>query len=93
MSIMDISTVAPDVCFRLVDAEGQNFVRCSNKYDLRCTEEVEEGQLEASVKGVDGEEIMFNIAGTKQVRIPGKGMPKDWEGKYRGDLIIDLVIH
>jgi len=93
MSIMDPSPIPPDVCYRLVDAKGQDFVRCHNLYDLRRTVEIGDGQSEASIKGIDGDEITFKIAGEKQIRIEGKGMPKDWEGTKRGDLIVELLIH
>jgi DnaJ-class molecular chaperone len=43
------------------------------------------------VVGVDGREVKFEIEeGGRQVRILGEGMAKDWEGKERGDLIIDI---
>jgi hypothetical protein len=92
LNINDDSMVAPDVCFRIVDAPGQNFSRCESRYDLKRTLEIEEGQLEVSFTGIDGKEIKFEIEGRKYVRLPGEGMPRNWEGTNRGDLIIDLVV-
>ena len=92
LNINDDSMVAPDVCFRVVDAPGQEFSRCESRYDLKRTLEIEEGQLEVVFTGIDGKEIKFEIEGRKCVRVPGEGMPRNWEGTNRGDLIIDLIV-
>jgi DnaJ-class molecular chaperone len=87
------SNVAPDVCYRLVDAEGQEFVRSKTyKYDLMTNVEVEEGQLEATIQGIDGQDIIVEVLDQKRVRIPGHGMPKDWQGINRGDLIVTITL-
>lgn len=83
-------TAAPDVGFRLVDADGQRFTRV-DKWDLQTTVY---GSCcgEGALIGVDGREIRFEIEeGARQVRIAEEGMPSDWEGKSRGDLIVDIV--
>jgi len=83
-------TAVPDVVFRLVDAAGQLFTRV-NKWDLQTTVY---GSCcgEGLVIGVDGREILFEIEeGARQVRIAEEGMPSDWEGKSRGDLIVDII--
>ena len=82
---------APDVCFQMVDAPGQEFVR-DKLYNLKCKVEIEEGQYEASVLGIDGKEITFEIGGRKRVRLFGEGMSRDWEGRNRGDLLVDIVV-
>jgi DnaJ-class molecular chaperone len=79
------------VYFRLVDAPGQMFVRGRSPYDLKMKAEVEEGQLEVVVKGVDGEDIKVDISGQTCINVPGKGMPQDWQGGDRGDLIIEVT--
>jgi len=82
-------TAVPDVAFRLVDAAGQRFTRV-NKWDLQTT--VYGSCGEGVVIGVDGKEIRFEIEeGARQVRIAEEGMPSEWEGKWRGDLIVDIV--
>lgn len=91
LNINDASVVSPDVCFRMVDAPGQEFSRCDS-YDLKRTLEIEEGQIEVSFMGIDGKEINFEIEGRKQVRLPGEGMPRNWEGTNRGDLIIEFIV-
>ena len=90
--INDPSMIAPDVCYRMVDVAGQQFIRAASVYDLKGTVEVEEGQLNASLLGIDGKEISFEIEGRKQVRLPGEGLSRNWEGTNRGDLIIDIIV-
>ena len=93
LSINDPSMIAPDVCFRMVDVPGQDFTRSEScEYDLKRMVEVEEGQLEASLFGIDGREIKFEIEGRKFVRVEGEGMPRNWEGTDRGDLLIEIVV-
>ena len=90
LNINDPSMIAPDVCFRMADATGQEFTRCEKcEYDLKRTVEVEEGQLEVSFLGIDGKEIKFEIEGRKIVRVEGEGMPRNWEGTNRGDLLVE----
>lgn len=92
LNINDSSLVAPDVYFRLVDAAGQDFVRSDScVHDLKATIEIEEGQFEGSITSIDGKEIKFEIAGRQYVCIPGEGMPRDWEGLNRGDLIVEVI--
>ena len=40
--------------------------------------EVEEGQLEIVVKGIDGEDIKVDVSCQSCITVPGKGMPRDW---------------
>jgi DnaJ-class molecular chaperone len=90
--ILEEWTAAPDVAFRLVDADGQQFMRV-DKWDLQTEFHQGGGDCEEGfVVGIDGREVKFEIEeGGRQIRIEGEGMPKDWEGKQRGDLIVDLV--
>jgi hypothetical protein len=93
LNINDPSMSAPDVCFQIADAPGQEFIRSERcEYDLKLTVEVEEGQLEASFLGIDGKEIKFDIKGRKIVRVKGEGMPRNWEGTDRGDLLVEIVV-
>jgi DnaJ-class molecular chaperone len=78
----------PDVAFRLVDSPGQRFERVG-RWDLQTSFHGACG--DGVVVGVDGREVRFEIEeGGRQVIILGEGMAKDWEGKERGDLIIDI---
>jgi hypothetical protein len=87
------SPIAPDVYFILVDKPGQEFVRCENLYDLKKTVEVEEGQsMSLSFEGIDGKEIKVEIGGSNEIRLSGQGMPRNWDGSERGDLVINVVI-
>jgi DnaJ-class molecular chaperone len=54
--------------------------------------EVEEGQLETIIEGIDGQLITVEVLDQQRVRIPGHGMPKDWQGKDRGDLIVIITL-
>ena len=93
LNINDPSMIAPDVCFQITDATGQEFTRSEKcEYDLKRTVEVEEGQLEASFFGIDGKEIKFDIKGRKIVRVEGEGMSRNWEGTDRGDLLVEIVV-
>jgi len=89
--INDDSITPPDVCFRMVDAPGQDFSRLDSIYDLKRIVELEDGEREITFKGVDGKEIKVEIAETNHVRIPGAGMPRTAEGGNRGDLIVEVV--
>ena len=89
--INDDSVTAPDVCYRMVDAPGQEFARLDSIYDLKRIVEVEEGNREIIFEGIDTKEIKVEILETNCVRIPGAGMPRDPEGGSRGDLIIEIV--
>jgi hypothetical protein len=87
------SKIPPDVYFRLVDAEGQRFARCATKvHNLKMTVEIEEGQAEVIIRGIDGEDFTVDIRHPTSVTIPGKGMPKDWSGTKCGDLILDVLV-
>jgi hypothetical protein len=90
--ILEEWVTAPDVAFRLVDADGQRFRRF-DKWDLQTEfQRGEEACGEGFVVGIDGREVKFEIEeGGREVRIEGEGMSKDWEGKQRGDLIVELV--
>lgn len=90
-NINDHSTTPPDVCYRMVDAEGQEFCRLDSVYDLKRTVTAEDGQREVTLEGIDGKEITVEIAGTNKVRISGAGMPRNPEGGCRGDLILEVV--
>ena len=89
--INDDSLTPPDVCYRMVDAEGQEFFRLDSVYDLKRIVKVEDGEREVTFEGIDGKEIKVDIAGTNGVRIPGAGMPRNSEGGSRGDLIVEVV--
>jgi hypothetical protein len=92
MDTMFPSLISPDVYFILADKPGQEFVRCENLYDLRKTVEVEEGQsMSLSFQGIDGKEIQVEIEGSNEIRLSGQGMPRNWDGSDRGDLVIDIV--
>jgi len=87
------SKIPPDVYFRLVDAEGQRFVRCATKvHDLKMTVEIEEGQAEVVICGINGEDFTVDIRHQTSVTIPGKGMPKNPSGTKCGDLILDVLV-
>ena len=93
LNINDPSMIAPDVCFQMADATGQEFTRSEKcEYDLKRTVEVEEGQLEVSFLGIDGKEIKFDIEGREIVRVEGEGMPRNWDGTDRGDLFVEIVV-
>jgi DnaJ-class molecular chaperone len=77
------------VYFRIEDAGGQPFVR-RGEYDLSTVVMVDEGQLEATVLGVDGEDITVEVLGRTSITLQGKGMPKDPLGRNRGDLIVQV---
>ena len=86
------SPIAPDLYFILVDKPGQGFVRCENLYDLRKTIKVKEGEsISVSFEGIDGKEIKVEIGGSKEIRLSGQGMPRNWDGSERGDLVIEIV--
>jgi hypothetical protein len=87
------TSVCPDVYYRLVDVEGQEFKRSlGNLYDLTRRVEVEEGQTKVSFVGIDGSEIQVEIDGKKESqRLLGHGMPRNWDGTSRGDLILEFV--
>lgn len=89
--INDDSLTPPDVCYRMVDAEVQEFFRLDSVYDLKRIVKVEDGEREVTFEGIDGKEIKVDIAGTNNVRIPGAGMPRNSEGGGRGDVIVEVV--
>jgi hypothetical protein len=92
LDINDPSNIFPDVYYQIVDAPGQEFVRCENMYDLKIDVEVQGGDSRISLEGIDGDLFMVEIEnGESELRIKGKGLPRDYEGSFRGDLIIRLV--
>jgi hypothetical protein len=78
----------PDVYFRIVNEDGE-FKR-EGIYDLRKFVDIEEGELEGNVEGINGNLIPFRIGKEKFIRIVGEGMSRNWIGNDRGDLIIEL---
>ena len=67
-------------------------MRCENLYDLRKTIKVKEGEsISVSFEGIDGKEIKVEIGGSKEIRLSGQGMPRNWDGSERGDLVIEIV--
>lgn len=93
LDINVMSSMCPDVYFRLVDAEGQEFTRSEkNKYDLMRRVDVEEGQTNLVFTGIDGCEIKVEIErGEGSQRLVGHGMPRIWDGTNRGELIVEFV--
>lgn len=93
LNINVLSLVFPDVYFRMVDMEGQEFKRSlENVYDLKRRMEIAESQTIVVFKGIDGAEITVEIEGkSSSCRLRGHGMPRKWDGSDRGDLLIELV--
>jgi hypothetical protein len=85
--------ICPDVYYRLVDAEGQEFKRrVGHLYDLKRRVEIAVGQQRVAFMGIDGTEIQVEIIKGEQFqRVAGHGMPRKYDGTNRGDLILEFV--